>query len=101
MDVYVLRHGVADERDYREYPDDDLRPLIPEGIDKLTRQAKGLKAMGFAVDVVISSPLVRAVQTAEVVMASLEICRRVGIFGGVSSGGTPLSLAGGAGKQTS
>ena len=47
MDVYVLRHGVADERDYRKYPDDDLRPLIPEGIDKLTRQAKGLKAAGF------------------------------------------------------
>ena len=73
MDVYVLRHGVADERDFQKYPDDDLRPLIPEGIDKLTRQAKGLKAVGFAVDLVISSPLVRAVQTAEVVMASLEI----------------------------
>ncbi len=73
MDVYVLRHGVADERDYRKYPDDDLRPLIPEGIDKLTRQAKGLKAAGLSVDLVISSPLVRAVQTAEVIMAGLEI----------------------------
>ena len=73
MDVYVLRHGVADERDYRKYPDDDLRPLIPEGIDKLTRQAKGLKAAGLSLDLVISSPLVRAVQTAEVIMAGLEI----------------------------
>lgn len=73
MDVYVLRHGVADERDFRKYPDDDLRPLIPEGIDKLTRQAKGLKAAGLSVDLVISSPLVRAVQTAEVIMAGLEI----------------------------
>ena len=73
MDVYVLRHGVADERDYRKYPDDDLRPLIPEGIDKLTRQAKGLKVLGLSVDLVISSPLVRAVQTAHVVMTGLEI----------------------------
>ena len=73
MDVYVLRHGMADERDYRKYPDDDLRPLIPEGIDKLSKQAKGLKSIGFSVDVVISSPLVRAVQTAEVVMAGLGI----------------------------
>ena len=73
MDVYVLRHGVADERDYRKYPDDDLRPLLPAGIDKLTRQAKGLKAAGLSLDLVISSPLVRAVQTAEVIMAGLEI----------------------------
>ena len=73
MDVYVLRHGVADERDCEKYPDDDLRPLIPEGIDKLTRQAKGLSATGFSVDLVISSPLVRAVQTAEAVMTGLEI----------------------------
>ena len=71
MDVYVLRHGVADERDYRKYPDDNLRPLISKGVDKLVRQAKGLKAVGFCVDLVISSPLVRAVQTAEVVMAGL------------------------------
>lgn len=77
MDVYVLRHGVGDERDFRKYPDDDLRPLIPAGIDKLTRQAKGLKASGFSVDVVISSPLVRAVQTAEVVMAGLEIASKL------------------------
>lgn len=73
MDVYVLRHGVADERDFRKYPDDDLRPLIPEGIDKLSRQAKGLKSVGFSVDLVISSWLVRAVQTAEIVMAGLDI----------------------------
>ena len=73
MDVYVLRHGVADERDYRKYPDDDLRPLISKGVDKLARQAKGLKAVGFSVDLVISSPLVRAVQTAEVVMTGLGI----------------------------
>lgn len=73
MDVYVLRHGVADERDYRKYPDDDLRPLVPEGIDKLARQARGLKSVGFSVDLVISSPLVRAVQTAEVVMTGLGI----------------------------
>ena len=72
MDVYVLRHGVADERDYQKYPDDDLRPLISKGIDKLVRQARGLKALGFSVDVAISSPLVRAVQTAEVVIAQLE-----------------------------
>lgn len=73
MDVYVLRHGVAAERDHCKYPDDDLRPLTPEGIDKLTRQTRGLRAMGLFVDLVISSPLVRAVQTADVVMVGLEV----------------------------
>lgn len=73
MDVYVLRHGLADERDHRKYPNDDLRPLTPKGIDKLTRQARGLKTMGFSVDLVISSPLVRAVQTAEAIMKGLDI----------------------------
>ncbi len=73
MNVYVLRHGVADERDFRKYPDDDLRPLIPEGVDKLRRQTKGLKELGLSVDLVISSPLVRAVQTAEIAMEGLGI----------------------------
>ncbi len=73
MDVYVLRHGVADERDYQKYPDDDLRPLIPRGIDKLRAQAKGLKVLGLSVDAVLSSRLVRAVQTANIVIEELQI----------------------------
>ena len=71
MDLYVLRHGVAAERDWHEYPNDDERPLTQHGITKLTQQVKGLNAGGLSVDLMISSPLLRAAQTAQIVRAGL------------------------------
>ena len=55
MNVYVLRHGVAEERDNRKYPNDDDRPLTQEGRLKLAQQVKGLSALGLSLDVMISS----------------------------------------------
>ena len=60
MNVYVLRHGVAEERDNRKYPNDDDRPLTRDGRHKLAQQVKGLSALGLSLDVMISSPLLRA-----------------------------------------
>ncbi len=71
MDLYVLRHGVAAERDWHEYSNDDERPLTQHGITKLTQQVKGLNAVGLSVDLMISSPLLRAAQTAQLVRAGL------------------------------
>ena len=72
MNVYVLRHGVAEDRDNRKYPNDDDRPLTREGRHKLAQQVKGLSALGLSLDVMISSPLLRAAQTAQIVRDGLS-----------------------------
>ena len=71
MNLYILRHGIAADRGF-DYPDDDLRPLTDKGIRRMRREAKGMDAMGVAPDLIISSTLVRAIQTAEIVQQGLS-----------------------------
>jgi phosphohistidine phosphatase len=69
--LYIMRHGPA-AAGGAAYPEDSKRPLTPDGKKKMQEIAKGLKRLGFAADWIVSSPLVRAVETAEIVAASLE-----------------------------
>ena len=71
MNLYILRHGIAADRSSK-YPDDNLRPLTRKGIDRMRREATGMNALGIAPNVIISSTLVRAVQTAEIVQQGLS-----------------------------
>ena len=66
MDLYLVRHAVAFDYDPSQWPDDSQRPLTPEGQKRFKRAARGLKGLVPSVDVVLSSPWVRAWQTAEV-----------------------------------
>jgi len=69
MLVYVVRHSTAAAREAFERDDD--RPLTEDGIKKMKAVAKGLCAMGAAPDTVYTSPLVRARQTAEILVKAL------------------------------
>lgn len=71
--LYLIRHGVAADRG-PDYPTDDERPLTEDGIRRLEQQVKGLRALDVTFDRVLTSPLVRAKQTAEILAAGLE-CR--------------------------
>ena len=71
MNLYILRHGIAAERGTK-YPDDDLRPLTGKGIKRMRRAAVGMNVIGVAPDLIISSPLLRAIQTAEIVRNELD-----------------------------
>lgn len=66
MRVYVVRHAVAEERDAGRWPDDALRPLTADGEHSFRRAAHGLRELVPAVDVLLSSPYVRAWRTAEI-----------------------------------
>jgi len=70
-EFYVMRHGVAVTRDSAGFPDDSKRPLTPEGKQKMRKITAGLKRAGFDVDWIVTSPLVRAVETAEIVAEGL------------------------------
>lgn len=63
MDVYFLRHANAGES-LDDSVKDEKRPLDDLGIEQCTRMGRALSAMGVKVDVIISSPLTRAMQTA-------------------------------------
>ena len=69
MNVLVIRHAIAEDRDVfaRTEKDDDERPLTDEGRKKMARGAQGLHALVPKLDLIASSPLVRAQQTAAIV----------------------------------
>jgi phosphohistidine phosphatase len=64
MEVYLIRHGIAAEKG--TYADDEQRPLVKKGRDKTTQVAQRLVSVGLNFDLLLSSPLVRAYQTAEI-----------------------------------
>ena len=66
MDLYVVRHAVAQKRNENIWPDDSERPLAAEGEQKFRRAARGLLWLVPEVRVVLSSPFARAWRTAEI-----------------------------------
>jgi phosphohistidine phosphatase len=66
VDLLLVRHGVAHERDPHRWPDDRLRPLTPGGARRFRTAAAGLARLVPRVDAVWSSRLTRAWQTAEI-----------------------------------
>jgi phosphohistidine phosphatase len=64
MLVYLVRHAIADGRDPDRWPDDRDRPLTEEGRRRFRSAAKGLRKLAEAPDLVLTSPYLRARQTA-------------------------------------
>ena len=71
MEIYILRHGIAVERGTRGYRKDSDRPLTKEGEEKTRQIATVLAAMDLQLDLILSSPFLRAKQTAEIVGEAL------------------------------
>jgi phosphohistidine phosphatase len=70
-ELYLIRHGLAEERG-NVWPDDAKRPLTEDGMSSMRKEARGLAHLGVSLEVVLSSPLVRARQTAELVSGGLD-----------------------------
>lgn len=70
VELYLIRHGLAAERG-DAYPDDTKRPLTSRGIARLKKEARGLIELDVVFDVILTSALVRARQTADVLAAAL------------------------------
>lgn len=71
FELYLIRHGLAEERG-EAWPDDARRPLTAKGMSRLRKAARGLAELGVSFDVILTSPLVRARQTAEIVAAECD-----------------------------
>lgn len=69
--LYVVRHAIAAERG-PDYPDDTRRPLTPKGIVRFRDCVAGLAAIGVEVEEILTSPYVRARQTADLLAEGLS-----------------------------
>ena len=71
MDIYILRHGKAEERS-QNISSDSKRRLTEVGKRDLQCIAKAISNLDIKFDVVISSPLVRAKQTADITLKQVK-----------------------------
>lgn len=72
MDLYFLRHGQAGDR--AEWHEDDAkRPLAASGREEMARVASSFAKLGLALDAIVTSPLTRALQTADIVAQHLNM----------------------------
>lgn len=71
MEIYIMRHGDAVDRMDPAMKTDEMRPLTDAGKDEVTVIARALERLGVKPDAILTSPLVRARETAEIVAAEL------------------------------
>lgn len=67
MKLYLIRHGIAVDRAEYSRQDDAQRPLTSKGRARLRAQLPAIKKLLFPLDCIITSPAVRARQTADII----------------------------------
>lgn len=71
VELTLLRHAISEDRGFPGITDDSLRPLKERGAEKMRIEAQGIARLGINFDLIISSPYLRARQTAEIVAEAL------------------------------
>jgi phosphohistidine phosphatase len=92
MNLYVLRHGIAAEPGAPGYEKDSDRPLIPRGERQLRQIAAAMKKMDLRFDLILSSPFLRARQTAAIIVESLTLKKQPGFSDALTPDGNPKAL---------
>jgi phosphohistidine phosphatase len=69
-EIYVVRHGIAVARE--ENAPDEFRPLTEKGRRRFRKTARAFARLGRKLDAILTSPLVRAVQTAEILAGEIK-----------------------------
>jgi len=92
MNLYLLRHGIAVEPGSPGYAKDSDRPLTPEGERKLQLIAEAMQALDLSFDLILSSPYLRARQTAELVAEVLHARKNIEFSDSLIPGGSTDKL---------
>lgn len=92
MELYILRHAIAAVRSAAAAGGDSARPLTVEGAGKMRQGARGMKAMGLDFDLILSSPYLRAKQTAEIVANVLGLEKKLEYSATLAADGNPRDL---------
>src|SRR5208337_130987 len=87
MDLFVLRHGKAGQSS--DDPDDSTRPLTPNGREEIREIARWMRRERFRFDVIASSPLARASETAGIIARALDRKDRLVLWDELAPGEDP------------
>lgn len=79
MNLYIVRHAIAVERGTPGYDDDSQRPLTDAGRKKMKKIVSGLSELGIELDTIVSSPYVRARDTAMILAKEFEMKDKVAL----------------------
>jgi phosphohistidine phosphatase len=90
--VYLVRHAIAAARD-EKWPDDSKRPLTHEGAARMRRIVKGLVSLGVDINLILTSPLVRAAETAEILARGLNPIPEIVQVPALGPEGVPAKMA--------
>ena len=91
LELYLIRHGIAAERG-DDYPDDSKRPLTNDGISSLRKEVEALENLDVAFDHIITSPLVRTKQTAEIFAQHLPSKPSMSTSDSLAPAGSPAGV---------
>lgn len=92
MVISILRHAIAVKRGTPGYDDDSLRPLTPKGRKKLQRALRGLRRLEFQCDLILSSPYVRARDTAIIAARALRRQKQLRFIDELAADADPAAL---------
>jgi len=94
MKIYLIRHSNAVEQGVAEYQDDSRRPLTEKGRDKMKEIASALRKLGVNPDLIVSSPYLRARETAGILAKVLKYERELLFNDSLVPTGTPNEIIG-------
>jgi phosphohistidine phosphatase len=77
MNLYIIRHAIAVDEGTAGYESDSERPLTDKGRKKMRQIAKGLRNLGVEFDLILSSPYVRARETAEILAEVFKMKKNI------------------------
>ncbi len=86
IDLYLMRHGIAANLGEGGILNDADRPLTLDGRTRMKQAAAGIKKLEIKFNVILTSPLLRARQTAEAVAEVLDLQHRVKILESLAPG---------------
>ncbi len=92
MDLFIIRHAWAAERNDTAYPDDSLRPLTDGGCERFARMVEALVPRGLKPQLIVTSPMVRCLQTAEILAKAIGQKTKVLQWKELLPGGDPKHL---------
>lgn len=94
MDLYLIRHAIAVDEATTDYESDSERPLTDKGRKKMRQIAKGLRNLGVEFDLILSSPYVRARETAEILADVFKMKKKLAFSDNLIPLGNPELLIG-------
>ncbi len=94
MNLYIIRHAIAEQRDENSNEaEDSQRPLTDQGRKKFRKIARGLSELGVQIDMILTSPYVRAADTAKILRKKLDLGKdQVIVMQDIAPGGDAARL---------